>query len=677
MVAIIVLSAILVFAVIRDALGDPEDALRAFPADTGIVVSADLAQLADRDSYDGLLDAITEVLRSEGELGAEEDPVEALITEIETDAGLDLRRDVVSWIGRSVAIGVNGDVTSDLPEFLVVSISVRSESKARSFFTDVLPSLEDPVSVDTTQVAGREAFIIDGDGDSPAYLAITDGLAVFGVSEAALTASLDALDAGTSVLDNPRFIAAADRMPDGVWVSVYVDGRFIEDIVEQAFAEFEETGQADVDNFLTDFRESLRTLESVGMWAGVTDEAVTVETWAIGDEVGVAGANDLVGIPQDVLDSLPRDTFLVVGGGRPDADGIAQAIEDFSAASPELADGIRQASIEALGFDVLDELLAGIGSEVFFAVLGDDASAAAAETHLSFLLSASLVDEGLVRSGIAQLDDFVADNIGQFRPTDGIGEVALRDCGSFAFIDCGGWVSAEFPVFEDQGVVERTIEDLVDRYGREIAVIALFDDDGGPPTTGSDVAEAWGMDRSDGIVVVIGLAEGSVSVYGGRTSGLTDPAAAEAAAIGRVMPGLLTAAVIDVLAEIETQLAAATTGEALGGRTPDDAFALRGQPLFAYGIQDGRLYVATSAAVIGRLNGSEASLRDNPALAGISEALGGEELILFGDLTTLQELGVLEPGTLPLDEGNRMAFGAALTRETGAIGFRMVFAIVD
>ena len=136
------------------------------------------------------------------------------------------------------------------------------------------------------------------------------------MSEAALTASLDALDAGTSVLDNPRFIAAADRMPDGVWVSVYVDGRFIEDIVEQAFAEFEETGQADVDNFLTDFRESLRTLESVGMWAGVTDEAVTVEAWAIGDEVGVAGANDLVGIPQDVLDSLPRDTFLVVGGGR-------------------------------------------------------------------------------------------------------------------------------------------------------------------------------------------------------------------------------------------------------------------------------------------------------------------------------------------------------------------------
>ena len=52
---------------------------------------------------------------------------------------------------------------------------------------------------------------------------------------------------------------------------------------------------------------------------------------------------------------------------------------------------------------MLDELLAGIGSEVFFAVLGDDASAAAAETHLSFLLSASLVDEGLVRSGIAQL----------------------------------------------------------------------------------------------------------------------------------------------------------------------------------------------------------------------------------------------------------------------------------
>ena len=51
------------------------DALRALPEDTEIVFTADLYQLRDVESYDALMNAFGEILRDQGDIGAQEDPI--------------------------------------------------------------------------------------------------------------------------------------------------------------------------------------------------------------------------------------------------------------------------------------------------------------------------------------------------------------------------------------------------------------------------------------------------------------------------------------------------------------------------------------------------------------------------------------------------------------------------
>ena len=132
-----------------------------------------------------------------------------------------------------------------------------------------------------------------------------------------------------------------------------------------------------------------------------------------------------------------------------------------------------------------------------------------------------------------------------------------------------------------------------------------------------------------------------------------------------------------VLSQIDAQLAAATAGEQLGGRMPEDAFAVRDAPVFAYGVQDGRLYVASSAEAVAGIGAPGPSLGESRSLEAIRKAVGGEALLLFGDVTTMEEIGLLDPGTLPLAEGERLAFGMAVTQESSAVGVRMVLAIVE
>ena len=61
----LVLGVMVAAAFIRNVLGDPRDALRALPDDTQIVVTADLYQLRNPDSYDAILNAIADLLREE------------------------------------------------------------------------------------------------------------------------------------------------------------------------------------------------------------------------------------------------------------------------------------------------------------------------------------------------------------------------------------------------------------------------------------------------------------------------------------------------------------------------------------------------------------------------------------------------------------------------------------
>ena len=271
----------------------------------------------------------------------------------------------------------------------------------------------------------------------------------------------------------------------------------------------------------------MASLESFGAWAKVSNEAITIEAWAIGDDLKAFVGTGSQGIGQDVLESLPGDTFLVAGsrGGEPDA--FAQGITSFADVDPGGFGDLRAASIDALGFDVFDELLAGLGNEAFVAILGDDGSV---------LVGIGLFDAALVQSGLERVSDFANNEFGaDFQESDGIYE-------------------------------------------------------------------------------------------------LVDP-----------------------------------SGSGSGA----------GQPVFAFGVRDGRLYLATSGAAVDELGEHTSSLADSPSLAAISAALDGGDLLLFGDVTTLEELNVMDRGTLPLARGDRLAFGAGITIEEGAVGIRSVLAILQ
>jgi hypothetical protein len=91
-------------------------------------------------------------------------------------------------------------------------------------------------------------------------------------------------------------------------------------------------------------------------------------------------------------------------------------------------------------------------------------------------------------------------------------------CPEFDGYTCAGWVTDVAGVLNDEPTVEAAAAALVSDYGHQIAIAIVPDANGDLETYANDLGNAWGVgdvERDDGIVVVVGLAERETWVVAG------------------------------------------------------------------------------------------------------------------------------------------------------------------
>ncbi|MEA2284070.1 MAG: hypothetical protein QOJ21_113 [Solirubrobacteraceae bacterium] len=191
--------------------GSGADALAKLPADAWLGVGiGDLGQ-----TVNGFLDRVS----SGGGIAAI--AVDALLRQAGQSAGLDIRRDLLAWMGDAgiFAAGASGD---HMGGALVVTSKDPAATRSAVRRLATLARSTGAGSVDPLNAAGvDEGFIVRGKGDSPDILVAAGGDRF--VVAAGREALQDALSPAGSLTDSPAFRDVAGKLGSGVRPSFFVD----------------------------------------------------------------------------------------------------------------------------------------------------------------------------------------------------------------------------------------------------------------------------------------------------------------------------------------------------------------------------------------------------------------------------------------------------------------------
>ena len=362
-IAGVVVGALALFAIgarafVADAFGGPMDALEAIPADMDAVFVADLAQIRDFADSE-LLEYAIRAGQDTGELPAG-DPGEAFLGFIEDELGIDMEDDVLSWIGRSAAFGVSGDLANDAdPDSVIAAFTVRNPDAAWRFIDLVVErTLEEVPSAVTeeTTVDGLRVVILDS-GEDPAHFGVKGDHMVIAGDRDSIEAAYATLDSGESVLDVEWFAASNAELDRDAWIKVIVDPKFMND----TFAEMSEfTGDAGF--------EQPSSLTSLGMSFGIDGDRISME--AFYEQEDPFDQSPVSPLPLSMLSDLRNTPDALFGFGLADDFG-ARIIEQMEDSGGGELEQLTEWSQDAFGVDFVSQGLAQLGSHLIITMASD------------------------------------------------------------------------------------------------------------------------------------------------------------------------------------------------------------------------------------------------------------------------------------------------------------------
>jgi Protein of unknown function (DUF3352) len=241
--------------------------------------------------YDLAVAYVKDVSRAARGGEADGDPaadVDRMLAEFQRRTGMDLRTDVLGWIGREAALGVNGVVKGGffpVPELSLV-VQAADAERASSFFAKLEAALVQaaqtsgqgfPVQFQEEDYKGvrvRYAPTPLGEGLAPAY-AIHEDHAVVALSRGTLKRMLDAkTGAAPGVRSNPQFQALSGFLPGEANLLGYANTSQLLAEVGSLLTTFQQMrGQgaaAGTEDTVARVIAALRNIESVGAY-GVGD----------------------------------------------------------------------------------------------------------------------------------------------------------------------------------------------------------------------------------------------------------------------------------------------------------------------------------------------------------------------------------------------------------------------
>lgn len=436
-------------AMVADAFGGPLDAAAALPADMQGLVVVDLAEVRDFTDSD-LIEYAIQLGQETGELPPG-DPGDSLVDFIDGELGIDIDRDVLSWIGRSAAVGVGGDLSQPEPESVIAAITVRNAEEAWDFIDLVVArTLEEVPSAVTaeTTIDGLRVVILES-GEDPAHFGVKDEHLVIADSRQSMEAAYRTLDSGNSVLDAEWFQAANSELDRNAWMKIIVNPAFINDALVDMTELLDESGET-----ASGLGDS--NLTSLGLSYGLDGDEITMEAYV--GFVDVPNVDMVRPLSLAMLSDLTHTPDMLFGVELADDFG-EQMLAGMEDAEPGTIDDMQQMSLDFLGVDLVDAGLAQISEHFIVSLAGTDLEAFDVSVAVGLLDARPLTDAfEVLRSEMASDGADVAGRDGLIRFLgEGIDVGVLGDEFVFRldgdpaeptpFVDSAGyeWLAGSFP----------------------------------------------------------------------------------------------------------------------------------------------------------------------------------------------------------------------------------------
>lgn len=363
-------------------------ALTAVPDDVDIVFTLDLLQLADSDRLNALFSTFAEPMADAGYIDrADIDIAETISQSLEEELDIDLGEDVLSWIGRSMAVGVwlPSDFSSPEDPGIVLSMSIRDKSAADDFLRKVGDV------VDVTPLKDGDRYAIAASEGGVVWLG--DELLLFASSDDILIQALAAREGG-SLLEDGVFTQVMKQIPSERLFVAYISSSFFESIAEAAES-LTETSSAG----FTD----LGGVQGVAFSVSLPDAGIRVDAVQLLED----GSALLSSAPGDlgVVDALPADTIGFLSFVIPEG-SVGSGVSELGDIDPVAYDEVIGQMSADLGVDIEGEVLPAIGGENVLAVVPDQQGALArqAEVPISLLFSLGLLDPEPIENLLSSLE---------------------------------------------------------------------------------------------------------------------------------------------------------------------------------------------------------------------------------------------------------------------------------
>lgn len=173
---------------------------------------------------------ISGFIDSFGRIGLPGTDRETIVREFKRETGLDLDRDILSWIG-DAALFVQGKTVPELGGGLILETSDPATTRATLSKLAVLLGKEGVIAQEESR-SGYEGFSVSAGLPEPIYALVKDRLIVTYGDKA----TGDLIDGGNLLSDAPGFTAAQAELGDGFTPAVYIDARAAISLAEFAAA---------------------------------------------------------------------------------------------------------------------------------------------------------------------------------------------------------------------------------------------------------------------------------------------------------------------------------------------------------------------------------------------------------------------------------------------------------
>lgn len=360
------------------------------PPDTGIYLSVDLLQFLGEERTGDLVRTVRGVLADLGEeVDEPEDLIARLDDELLNEVGFDFSHDVRPWIGRTVGVGVLGDLSA--PEG-IVAVEVRDVDAADTFLSKLATTLPERIGAPVTTAVYRDVDLLVTVLEGEEIVFGRAGRMLLAGTRGGVEQSIDAAS-GPSLHDVPAFAQTTSLLPTDRALTAWVNGSVYRELGSRL-------GTAAVPG-------SVEGLRGGALGITITDIGAAFDVAA--QFSGAPLDEELFGVRGSIPAVLPADTLAFARFPSPAA--LWELTRSNLGSDAQTVDDELETMVAELGFHPIDDLVAHLDGSGAVALVASDRGVLARESgfDVGVLAFAGTSEPGRVAGSLDTLTRMLRD----------------------------------------------------------------------------------------------------------------------------------------------------------------------------------------------------------------------------------------------------------------------------